>query len=501
MSLSLREAAWLLHVSFSALNDWDRGFDENFRPFKVPDNRGKRSKITIETVRTIVRAAEELQSAGRRIRIKSFAARLAKAHDLHLSSRKVQEVLIANDLFAARTRKKRPTYYRSLRKEIPNGLVSLDGSKLAVRLDGEPEWFNVELAVDVKTFAHTAFSIGDEETSEGVIETLEAHRKEWGDPLGMLCDHRSGNLSEATLGYLRSNNIELVPAGPSNPKGNGTDEGAFSQLKQALGPIRLDLSSPRSLAKGVLEHLVSLYVKMRNRIPTKENPFTPFEGMKAPVSEGERDRERRHLKSHVASKGESEEDRMKAERLKGMVDLLKMDAGPGELRNAEKTIKSFELTAIEASEEAFVKAVNRKPERKNLSYFFGILRRIQRERDDAAYRDHCRRRYNEEVMQEVKRQQEDCRQERHSVEGIITMLVQSAKMKIRYLREAAERKARQWMQDLIKPYAYKEPLKKRFIEALGRFTGLSLEQKERICGLIELFFEPENSAGSVTWFS
>jgi hypothetical protein len=499
--LPLREAAWLLHVSFSVLNDWDRGFDENFKPFKVPDNRGKGSRITIETVRTIVGAAEELQSKGRRIRIKSFAARLAKDHDLHLSSRKVQEVLIANDLFRARTRKKRPKYYRSLRKEIPNGLLSLDGSKVAVRLDGEPEWFNVELAVDVKTFAHTAFSIGDEETSEGVIETLEAHRKEWGDPLGMLCDHRSGNLSEATLDYLRSNNIELVPAGPSNPKGNGTDEGAFSQLKQALGPIRLDLSSARSLAKGVLEHLVSLYVKMRNRIPVKENPFTPCEGIKAPVSEGERDRERRHLKSHVASKVESEEDRRKVERIKGMVDLLKMDAGPEEIRNAERTIKFYGLTAVEASEEAFVKAVNRKPERKNLSYFFGILRRIQQEKDDAAYGDYCRRRYNEEVMQELQRQQEDCRQEKHSMEEIIKMLVQSAKMKIRYLREVAERKARQWTEDLMKSYAYPGSLKKRFIEALGGFTELSLEQKERICGLLERFLEPENSAGSVTRFS
>jgi len=151
----------------------------------------------------------------------------------------------------------------------PNGLLSLDGSELTVWLDKEPYKFNVELSVDVKTFAHTSFSVGDSETSDEVIKVLEAHRKDWGDPLGILCDHGSGNLSGNTLSYLQTHGIELIPAGPYNPKGNGTDEGAFSQMKQALGAIRLDLSSPRSLARGVLEKLISLYITMRNRIPVK----------------------------------------------------------------------------------------------------------------------------------------------------------------------------------------------------------------------------------------
>ena len=113
--------------------------------------------------------------------------------------------------------------YQSLRKEIPNGLVSVDGSELIVWLDGEPYKFNLELSVDVKTFNHTGFSVGDTENSDEVIKVLEAHRKDWGNPLGVLCDSGKWNLSEQVRSYLQVNDIELVPAGPSNPKGNGTD--------------------------------------------------------------------------------------------------------------------------------------------------------------------------------------------------------------------------------------------------------------------------------------
>jgi hypothetical protein len=161
-----------------------------------------------------------------------------------LSKKKVREVLIANGLFVPNTRRKRPRFYLSLRKEIPNGLLSVDGSEMIVWLDRKPYTFTVELGVDVKTFDHTAFSVGDSESSEDLIKVLEAHRREWGDPVGILFDHRSSNLSEEVSTYLEAHDIEAVPAGPYNPKGNGTDEGAFSQMKRAIGIIRINQSSP-----------------------------------------------------------------------------------------------------------------------------------------------------------------------------------------------------------------------------------------------------------------
>ena len=489
----------MLNVSFSALSDWDKRFDEQMRPLHVPDQRGKDSKITIEMVRDIVRVAEDRKSRGRRLRIKSFTAKLDKDHGIVLSGKKVQEVLIANNLMAARTRKRRPGFYQSLRKQIPNGLVSLDGSAMAIWLDDRSYKFNVELAVDVKTFTHTGFSVGGTETAEEIIKVLEAHRRDWGTPLGMLCDSGSSNLSESVSSYLRVHGIEPVPAGPSNPKGNGTDEGAFSQMKRVIGTIHLDLSSPRSLAKSVLEKAISIYITMRNRIPVKGSVVAPPERMKPSASESERDRERQHLRDHVRKKTESQEDQSKLDQLHGLIGYHEINPEPAALKRAEKTIKAFEGESIFAASEAFIKAVNRKPNRKNLSYFFGILKRIQRERDDEAYRLYCYHRYNEQQMLQSQRQQKEYQESSLSVEVVVEMLVKAVKENVKFVKELAIRKARQWTQKLMESYRYPGALKKRFSDCLGALTEeLTLDQKSRIWEFIEQFLKSKTTVESVT---
>lgn len=248
------------------------------RPFEVPDNRGKAAKITVEMVREIVRAARNLKSQGKRIRLQRFTKTLATEHGIVLSRKTLREILIANDLFAARTRKRRPRFYQSLRKKIPNALLSVDGTEFTVWVDNEPYKFNVELAVDVSTFSHTAFSVADTETSHELIQVLEAHRKQWGCPVGILCDHGSANLSQSAQSYLDAHGIEQVPVGPSNPKGNGTDEGAFSQMKQVLRTIRLDFSSPKALARTVLEKNPECLHPHAQSVNSQNRSFNPSKG-------------------------------------------------------------------------------------------------------------------------------------------------------------------------------------------------------------------------------
>jgi hypothetical protein len=490
----------VLRVSFSVLNGWKRVFDENMEAFKLPDGRGKAAKITLEMIKTIVQAAEGLRSRGKRLRLKGFTEQLRKEHGICLSKRKVREVLIANNLFAARTRKRRPGFYQSLRRQIPNGLVSLDGSELTVWIDEKPYKFNVELSVDVKTFAHTAFSVGDTETCDEVIRVLEAHRKDWGVPLAILCDHGSGNLGEKTRNYLRMNCIELAPAGPANPKGNGTDEGAFSQMKQVLGTIRLDTSSPRALARSVLEKLISLYVTMRNRVFVKEKTLTPRQEMRIPVSKVQKDMEREKIRDHIAAKVKPQGDQGKIEHLHGLIRYHDMTVETATLKRAEKTIKAYEKEAISAAEEAFIKAVNRKSERKTLAYFFGILKRIQQERDDDAYRRYCHQRYNERVMMQLQQQEQQSLYD-HSVQDIIGILVQATKATIQFIKELAIKKAHQWTRELMESYSYTGTLKNQFAKALEALTDLHLDQKNMIWELIEQFLNPKTKVESVTQFS
>jgi transposase len=499
-SLSSREAAWVLHVSFSVLSEWNRVFDENMKAFEVPDGRGKAAKITLEMIKTIVQAAEGIGSRGKRLRLKGFTEQLRKEHDICLSKRKVREVLIANNLFAARTRKRRPGFYQSLRRQIPNGLVSLDGSELTVWIDEKPYKFNVELSVDVKTFAHTAFSVGDTETCDEVIRVLEAHRKDWGAPLAILCDHGSGNLGEKTRNYLRMNCIELAPAGPANPKGNGTDEGAFSQMKQVPGTIRLDTSSPRALARSVLEKLICLYVTMRNRVFVKGKTLTPRQEMSIPVSKVQQALEREKIRDHIAAKVKPQGDQGKIEQLHGLIRYHDMTVETATLKRAEKTIKAYEKEAISAAEEAFIKAVNRKSERRSLAYFFGILKRIQQERDDDAYRRYCHQRYNERVMMQLQ-QQEQQSQDAHSVHDIIGILVQAMKATVQFIKKLAIKKAHQWTRELMESYRYTGTLKNQFAKALEALTDLHLDQKNKIWELIEQFLNPKTKVESVTQFS
>lgn len=496
----MREASGLLHVAFSALSEWNRGFDEQMRPFFVPENRGKASKMTLELVKAIVQAAEGWQSQGRRLRSREFTRYLREQRGVDLSRKKVEEVLIANGLFAARTRKRRPRFYQSLRKRIPNGLVSLDGSALRVWLEEEAYEFNVELGVDVKTFAHTAYSVGDTESSKEVIQVLEAHRRDWGTPLGVVCDYGRSNLSQETLGYLRDHGIELLPAGPRNPKGNGTDEGAFSQLKAALGEIRLNLSSPRDLARGVLEKLVSLYVSLRNRMPVRAERLSPEQKMKAGVSAAERQEERQYLEAYPRRQIPSVEEQEKLRRLEVLLRYHHISPEPAVLSRAQRSIKAYEIKAIGQAEEIFTQTVNRQPEKKTLPYFFGILKRIQQERDEEARRRYCYERYNQEVLSRLDEQTRRP-ESTHTVEGIVEMVAQAAKATVQFVRELAIRKAHQWAQELMASYRYPAVLKRKLHAAVEALAEITLEQKAKVSELINGLFSPKTRPESVTRIS
>ena len=232
-------------------------------PVVVPDKRGKASRITAEIVRQIVEAAKDITAKGHRLRLKAFVKELSKEHDIVVSRKKVTEVLIANGLYKASIRRRRPRFYQRLRQSIPNGLISVDGSEWKVSINGITYKFNLELGVDVESFCHTAFSVSESETTEEFIKVMEGHKALWGNPLGLVFDHGSANLSRESIRYLNRNDIKIMPVGPGNPKGNGTCEGAFSEMKEVIGAIRLETSSPGEMARMILEKIVFVYVKMR----------------------------------------------------------------------------------------------------------------------------------------------------------------------------------------------------------------------------------------------
>jgi hypothetical protein len=249
-----------------------------------------------------------------------------------------------------------------------------------------------------------------------------------------------------------------------------------------------------------LEKLVCLYIAMRNRIPVRGNPLSPSESMRTPVMQEQRDLERQKLKGHNRLKTGRKGDQDKLDRLHSMLHYHGIAAECDVLKHAERSIKGYEKEAISAAEEAFLKAVNRNPEKKSLSYFFGILIRIQQGRDDEAYRRYCTRRYNEEVMLNLKRQEQKTRKT-HSVQDIVGMLVQAVKASVQFVKELAVRKAQEWTQELMESYRYMGALKSSFSEALGNLRDLTVEEKNKIWKLIEQLLNPKTTGKSVTQIS
>lgn len=488
----------MLNLRSSTLHEWNQLFDEAMKPLVMPDGRGKAAKVTADMVRLVLKAAEDLKSSGKSFRIKSFTRWLAAERKIVLSAKTVSEILIANGLHEAHIRKRRPGFYQSLCQKIPNGLLSIDGSGFTVWVDDEAFKFNVELAVDVNSFAHTAFSIAESETTEEMIKVLESHQKSWGSPLGIVSDHGSANLSAEAKAYLKAQGIELLPAGPANPKGNGTIETAFGEMKGVLGSIRLSLASPRALAQSVLAKLISIYMHMRNRTALTRSTIVPESQMARPVPEAQGEVERQRLKDFQKARSACVDERPKVQRLHWLIQHYGLSLEPSVLHRAERTIKAYEMQAISEAEEAFVRAVNRKRERLSLPYFFGILKRVQQERDNEAYRRYCHDRYNHQAMKEAHRRRQQQAPQPPTVSDLVAMLEQAISASVQCVKEVAIRQARRMAHALAQTYRYVGALKKQIADALGRLTHLSLAQKQQAWELIDQFLSPESREESVT---
>ncbi len=469
----------------------------------LPDGRGKGGKVTPDVVRTILEVARQYEVKDQRIRLKGFTRMLEVEKNIFLSSKTVGDILIANDLRSPKTRQKRPKFYQKLRREIPNGLVSVDGSEMKVHIDDQIIKLNLEMAVDTNSFAHTAFSISEEETSGEFIKVLKSHCQEWGIPIGIVSDSGSANLSYISRNFLDSQNIKHVPAGPANPKGNGTIEGAFSQLKRIVGVIRLNTSSLEALAKSVLQKVVSVYMEMRNRMMLRRDVKSPSVRMAEPVSEEMRDTLKLKLKNRIDRKTTTIDDHRKVEILHCLTQSMKITADEEAVKRAEKTIPFYSIKAIIATEEAFVKAVNRRKDRLNLSYFFGILKRIQQEQDDQAYDQHCQKRYNYDQLKKriVDQQEEQNMRKPATVENVLDIMLSAINAPAKFIKDIALRRAREWIVELIKVTKYVGTLRKKFEDGMAGMVKLGSDIKEKIWLYIDELLNQNTSWKSVTQFS
>ncbi|XPS87145.1 uncharacterized protein Dvar_51630 [Desulfosarcina variabilis str. Montpellier] len=190
---------------------------------------------------------------------------------------------------------------------------------------------------------------------------------------------------------------------------------------------------------------------------------------------------------------------MKLDRLDWVVRHYGLDVTPDALKHAQRTIKGYELEALRQTEDAFLKAIRRNASRRNLSYFFGILKNIQRKMDEDAKRDYCRQRYNHEVMLNIERQK-NAQTEAISIDDILGMLSKAVASNIRFVKELAVRKAREWTLEFIKSCRYLEPIKRKVETSLSTQTNLSIDQKKEAWELFCQFLNIHQQESRVTSF-
>jgi transposase InsO family protein len=475
---SLQEIGRLLHLKVSTLAEWNALFDERLRPLAIPDRRGRSAKVTATLVRTVVQLAREYMADGRRLRIKAFARHLAD-HDIELSSKTVSEILIANDLHGVKVRKRRPRFYQQLRQSYAGSLVSVDGKEFIIMLGAETHRLNLELCVDVNSFAHSGYSIAESETAEEAIKVLEMHRQAWGSPLAVVTDHGSANLAGSTLDYLKRHDIEILPAGPANPKGNGTVEGAFSEMAEVIGTILLDTTRPRTLAKSILAKIVSVYITLRNRLPRLGEKLSPLAAMSVPVADELRTAEKDRLRHRAARKAANPEESDKLARLHWLIDYHRLAAEGSSLSRAEKCIVCYDRATIAAAEAAFLKAISRDDGRRTLPYFFGILRNLQKEADAANHKDYCRKRYHhQQLLEREQRQAQETVQV--SPQLLVEMLRSAISQSIASVREIAMRQVERMAAQLKQRYRYLGVLKKTILEVLAGIDDVSIAQRQEM---------------------
>jgi hypothetical protein len=257
-------------------------------------------------------------------------------------------------------------------------------------------------------------------------------------------------------------------------------------MKKVIGFINFKTSSPRELAKMILEKMVSVYITMRNRLARIGDKKPPQEIIKTPISE----EQRRHEKARQKNLKKKQDDpgrQAKLDRINWIIKYhdLRVDEAP--LNRAQKTIVTYELEAIRKSEEAFITAIRRDHERCNLAYFFGILRRIQQEIDDSKYEKYCTEHYNYQQILERENEKRKAEENITTVESVAAMLGSVVNCRFREIKEMAKKRTKRMIEDLKKQDRYDGVLKRKIADVLRKMTELDISKRNEAIELVNQF--------------
>jgi len=88
-----------------------------------------------------------------------------------------------------------------------------------------------------------------------------------------------------------------------------------------------------------------------------------------------------------------------------------------------------------------------------------------------------------------------------TVQNVLDILSNAVRAPVKYLKNVALRRAKEWTIELIKSAKYIGTLEKKFEKSLVKMTQLSAEEKNKIWEYLTEFLNPKSNGKSVTHFS
>ncbi len=102
--------------------------------------------------------------------------------------------------------------------------------------------------------------------------------------------------------------------------------------------------------------------------------------------------------------------------------------------------------------------------------------------------------------EQIKVQQEPKKRTPSTVQDVLNILSSAVKSPAKYLKDIALRRAKEWINELVRSTKYIDILRKKLEKGLIEMTQLNMEQKNKIWEYVIKFLSLKSTGKSVTLF-
>ena len=257
-----------VHVPPGTLKDWLRGGRQDVDPPHPSATIASADPVTSGRVETVI--AEWRSWEGD---FGAFCEHLSLDLRIPFGRTLIASILEQHGERTPRRRSGRSPDEKALRRAFetffPGAQWVGDGSPIVVQIGEQRFRFNLELMVDAHSDAVVGASTRDEEDSQAVVGAFDDSIRTTGTPsLCTLLDNRSSNHTPEVHEGLDPSMVMHATKG--RPQNKAHVEGAFGLFAQVVPLLAITATSPREMARQLLQLVVQTWGRTLNHKPRKD---------------------------------------------------------------------------------------------------------------------------------------------------------------------------------------------------------------------------------------